>query len=127
MGWVPLATMAVGALGAADQERTIRKQNQAKAAANRYAGIRNSKGQRHGGDQELNYNAPSVLGGALSGGLAGLGAQQAMGGTGSWFGKGISSTGNFGNVSANGANTIGANDGMMWTDLAKQNKFSIMG
>lgn len=120
MGWVPLLMAVAGALSAADQERTQSKRNLAKAEGNRYAGIRNSRGQEQGGRQQLDFNAPSMLQGAISGGIGGLGAQQSMGGEGSWFGKGtspIASTGDFSKVSQFGNSGISPNDGMSWSGL----------
>lgn len=79
MSWAMVAVTAgsalIGAKNASDEQKNQKSRNLAAAEHNRYS---NHTGRTMG----LTFNAPSVMGGALQGGMAGFGTAQSFGGMG---------------------------------------------
>lgn len=79
--WIPLALAAMGAVQGSEQEKQVRKQNQAAATQTQF-----SPWTRMGAGQ-LQANNHSALGGAVQGGLGGLMMQQSLGKSGMFGGN----------------------------------------
>jgi hypothetical protein len=79
---LPLAMGALGAVQANDQQQMQKKQNLAAAENNRYSNWT-------GKTMSQRFDAPTTLGGAMQGGIGGLGMAQSFGG----FGGGQDPTG----------------------------------